>query len=123
MSLDITLSKPGSMEYHKCPHCERWSDESIDVFDINITHNLNIMADLAGIYEVIWRPDELGVVFADEILPELEAGLRNLKSNPNEYRELNPENGWGSYEVLVEVVTAYIQACKENPNAVIEVDR
>jgi hypothetical protein len=30
------------------------------VFDANITHNLNKMADAAGIYEACWRPEEIG---------------------------------------------------------------
>lgn len=35
------------------------SDDGGEVFDANITHNLNRMAGAAGIYEALWRPGEL----------------------------------------------------------------
>ena len=31
----------------------------LELFDANITHNLGEMADKAGIYDVLWYPEEL----------------------------------------------------------------
>lgn len=123
MSLDIELFTNNDSMTGICPVCGCYEKDLISVFEVNITHNLGPMADLAGIYEVIWRPNELGVTHTGEIISELEAGLSNLRSNPNEYRELNPANGWGSYEVLVESVDKYLQACKQYHHATIRTGR
>jgi signal transduction histidine kinase len=41
---------------------ERYKPKSDNVlFVSNITHNLNIMADKAGIYQHLWRPEEIGI--------------------------------------------------------------
>lgn len=107
MSLDITLTaiRPTS------------------VFEQNITHNLVEMAEAAGLYAVMWRPDENGVEIAAQALPILEAGLAALKADPERFKALNPSNGWGTYGGFVKAVEAYIEACHENPDATIEVSR
>jgi hypothetical protein len=62
---------------------------------------------------------ELGGKCVTEILPSLEAGLAELKRDPQKYRALNPPNGWGTYEDLVEVTESAIAAAKQFPNATI----
>lgn len=101
MSLDVSLS----------------ALRKTDVFSANITHNLGAMADEAGLYDVLWRPEEHGVVLAGDLVPKLIAGLALLKSDPERFRKHNPKNGWGSYETLVRFVESYLWACKENPDA------
>lgn len=93
------------------------------VYDRNITHNLNKMADAAGIYQALWRPEEIHIKFARELIPLLENGLEKLKSNPEHYKQLNPPNGWGDYDGLVHFVQEYLDACKENPDAEVSVSR
>ncbi len=88
-----------------------------DVFTSNITHNLNTMADTAGLYAALWRPEEIGVKTAEELIPFLEDGLEALRANPKYYKQFNPESGCGSYEGLVRFVEEYLQACRENPDA------
>lgn len=95
----------------------------ITVFDANITHNLGKMAGEAGIYMILWRPEELGLTKADEIIRPLEDGLEKLKSDPDHYKQFNPENGWGDYDILVRSVETILNACKENPDAEIIVSR
>jgi len=34
------------------------------VYDANITHNLGAMAEAAGIYKHLWRPEEIGITKA-----------------------------------------------------------
>ena len=38
--------------------------ETNEVYSANITHNLNTMADEAGIYKHLWRPDEIKITKA-----------------------------------------------------------
>lgn len=93
------------------------------VFHRNITHNLGPMARRAGIYEALWRPEEFGITKAFQLIEVLTDGLWKLETSPDYFKELNPSNGWGSYERLIEFVTEYLAACKEYPDAEVEVSR
>jgi hypothetical protein len=93
------------------------------VFSTGITHNLGRMAREAGIYEHLWRPDELGVTKATELIEPLQAGLSALEAAPDRFRAFNAPNGWGKYEDLVEMVKRYLEACREYPEATIHVSR
>lgn len=95
----------------------------VEVYTRNITHNLNSMADEAGIYTHLWRPEEIGITKAEQLVQPLEEGLKLLKSDPKRFRKFNAPNGWGVYENFVEFVEGYLAACKEHPNATVEVDR
>lgn len=95
----------------------------VDVFNYNITHNLNRMAQAAGIYQHLWRPKELGITTASQLIIPLGIGLKELQDNPEKYKSFNPENKWGDYNGLVKFVTEYLQACIDNPDATIEVSR
>ena len=97
--------------------------ETDEVYSANITHNLNTMAGEAGIYEPLWRPDEIGITKAKELIEPLREGLHKLKSEPKKYKAFNPSNRWGSYEGLVRFVSNYLDACYENPEADVSVSR
>jgi len=99
------------------------SDEDNTVYSANITHNLEKMAEEAGIYKHLWRPEELDIHKANELIEPLTEGLKVLKSNPAEFKRFNPENGWGNYEGLVEFVDRYLNACINFPDAEIRVWR
>lgn len=106
MSLDITIGK--TKELHS----------------LNITHNLGKMAEEAGIYRALWRPEEL---FAKprckDVLPLLAAGLLKLRTSPNYFKKFNASNGYGVYENLVSKVEEYIRYCKKYRTAMITVSR
>lgn len=121
MSLDVTLTTPADSA--DCPHCGRSSKPSTVVFDCNITHNLNEMADAAGIYRHLWRPDELGITKAGELVKPLRAGLDRLKACPAKFEMFNPSNRWGSYAGLVKFVEQYLEACEAHPDALVSVSR
>jgi len=103
--------------YLECSQCDS------EVFDANITHNLGKMAAEAGIYKHLWRPEELGIKTAAELIIPLEAGLRLLKSKPEHFETFNASNGWGLYEHFVPFVENYLEACKKSPKTVIRVSR
>lgn len=94
-----------------------------EVYSSNITHNLNKMAEAAGFYKYLWRPEEIGITKAKDLIPALEGGLERLKADPQYYQQFNSPNGWGMYEHFVLFVEEYLEACKENPDADIEVSR
>ena len=95
----------------------------IEVYEANITHNLGKMAKEAGIYMPLWRPDEIGCTHAGDIADMLTDGLKDLKARPLHYEQFNASNGWGTYEHFVPFVEKYLNACRENPEAIIEVSR
>lgn len=93
------------------------NEESDEVFKANITHNLGKMAEEAGIYEYLWRPDELEITTAKELIEPLSDGLRKLKREPERFLPLNPPNGWGCYEAFVPWLERYLIACITYPEA------
>lgn len=118
MSLDVYLRD----KQKACAHCGR-GDEEHEGFSDNITHNLSEMADHAGIYLVLWRPEEIGATKANHIIEPLKAGLALLKSDPDKFKKFSPDNGWGTYEGFVDFVERYLKACEDKPNSEIEVSR
>lgn len=107
MGLDVSLTKTKQTE----------------VFWANITHNLNNMAEAAGIYKHLWRPAEIGITHASQLIEPLEDGLAKMKADPNKYREYDSPNGWGKYDDFVPWIERYIEACKQDPDAEVSVSR
>lgn len=94
-----------------------------EVYSANITHNLGAMANEAGIYYALWRPEEIGITKASELIEPLTEGLAKLKANPQHFRTFDAPNGWGLYEHFVPFVENYLAACKEYRNANVSVSR
>jgi hypothetical protein len=92
-------------------------------YEANITHNLNFMAEEVGIYKELWRPDEINITKAHQLIEPLQAGLDKLKTDPERCKKFNPRNGWGDYDGLVSFVTRYLEACKQYPDADVTVSR
>lgn len=120
MSLDVYLTRKKWISYDAG---KTLTEEDETVYDANITHNLGKMADEAGIYEALWRPDEIGKSKASEIVELLEKGLADLKKRPEHFEKFNSPNGWGMYEHFVHFVEKYLEACKQYPDAIIEVSK
>ena len=94
-----------------------------EVYSGNITHNLGRMAAEAGIYQALWRPEEIGITKAEQLVEPLSAGLALLKSDPPRFEAFNSPNGWGLYKHFVPFVEQYLEACKANPDATVRVWR
>lgn len=93
------------------------------IYSGNITHNLGSMAQAAGIYMHLWRPDEIGITKAGELIEPLQAGLALLKADPQKFEAYNSPNGRGLYEHFVPFVEKYLRACEESPDADVRVSR
>jgi hypothetical protein len=140
MSLDVSLFRKSYLSYDKGV---TYSEQREELYWSNITHNLNVMAEKSGIYEALWRPHRLKEGYnipegehsaewdfenanettAKEIIPIIEKGLEDLKSRPEYFKQFNAENGWGLYKNFVPFVEDYLSACKEFPEAIVEVSR
>ena len=81
------------------------------------------MARHAGVYQAMWRPEEIGKSKAKDIIEILKEGLRKLKEKPEYFKQFDSPNKWGVYSNLVEFVKDYIHACECYPEAIIEISR
>lgn len=125
MSLDVYLYGAEEESVCTCPCCGNEHTVTVkeELFTANITHNLGEMAQAAGIYKHLWRPDEVGIERADQLVLPLRDALQLLRENPAKFQVYNPKNGWGTYDGLVGFTAAYLRACQTYPTARIEVSR
>jgi hypothetical protein len=122
MSLDVYLTAKEPTE-KECYHCGSKYIEHETNYSANITHNLCEMASKAGIYEALWRPEEIGITEAKQLIEPLKKGLADLKARPEYFKQFNAPNGWGMYEHFVPFVEKYLNACKEYPESTVNVSR
>lgn len=119
MSLDVYLYRKGTTKFE--------GEDEVEITDyvcnLNITHNLNAMAEELGVYQHLWRPEELGIIRAWELIEPLSKALEQMDENPQHYKRFNPENGWGSFEDLMRFIEEYLEKCREYANAYVEVSR
>ena len=105
MSLDFSL---------ECPCCNK------EILEINITHNLSKMAKAAGVYEALWKPEDIEAKYAFQIIDLLKEGIKTLKQNPERFKAFNPENGWGTYDVFLKSVKEVWKGSVKNPYSIIK---
>ena len=128
MSLDVHLEEilPGSFDgEYTCERCghENKLQAFTDLYSANVTHNLNRMADEAGVYDCCWRPEENGIKKAEQMIAPLEAGIALMRSDPARFEKFNAPNGWGLYEHFLPWLEAYLEACRKYPNAKVRAGR
>lgn len=119
MSLDVNL-----MDRSKTCVCScGYAHEPRGVYWANITHNLARMANEAGIYEALWRPEEIEIIKAKQLVEPLTQGLAAMKADPARFEAYNSPNGWGLYKDFVPWIEKYLEACKKYPEAYVNVSR
>lgn len=110
MSLDVYLAN------NSCEHCDEF-------YSANITHNLGMMAKEAGIYNIVWHPDEHGINYAYQLIEPLTKAIADMKQHPYKYEKYDAPNGWGTYEHFVPWLERYLNACEEDPMSRVRVSR
>lgn len=116
MSLDIYFMDSVTEEYLEI------------IGNTNITHNLNIIAQELGFYEILWRPDETVGLFKDpknilasEILPYYLKAYITILEKGESVKHLLPSNGWGTLECFHRVLSTCIFMCTKYPAAIIRI--
>jgi hypothetical protein len=97
--------------------------EGNELYSRNITHNLGNMAEEAGIYGCLWRPEEHGLTHAWMIIAPLSGGVTLLATEKARFEALNSPNGWGRWDDFLIFCADYLQACKDHPDALVEASR
>lgn len=104
MSLDVSLT----------------NDQNEEIFSANLTGNLGEMAAQAGIYNILWLPQEHGITRASQMVKPLADGLQELSINQGKYERFESPVGWGKWVDLVSWCSNYLQACRLNPAAALQ---
>ena len=127
-------------------YCGDKLDESLyeDGSIISMTHNLGPMATAAGLYECLWRPyrklpnyvpldesaytlemefEHLHPVQLKYLELHLTRGLLSLVEDPKRFKAMNPANGWGTYDQLLEAVIKLLILSKEQPEYYLKCER
>lgn len=100
-----------------------WVPQEVDVCEMNITHNLNVMAERAGIYKHVWRPEEIGITEAGQLIEPLQKAIADMRANPAVYKAVEPTNGWGTYTNFVLWLERLLRVCQEYPEGRVEASR
>lgn len=94
------------------------------LYSAKITHNCIPMAEEAGLYIPIWRPEEVKFSTAiEKIWMEVGMGATDLLSRPSHYKALESSNGLGTYKDFVVFVLFYLEALRKYPEASVHVCR
>lgn len=104
MSLDISIT----------------AKKEVEIFETNITYNLSDMY-----YKAIDKDKglrKLNNMSCKEALPIINDGIADMLNNADEYRKLNPTNGWGTYEGLLARLQEMRNCCESNPDGIIRVE-
>ena len=80
------------------------------------TYNLTPMWRKAGACQLTRDFDDRS---CEDLAPVLAAALDHALAHPDEYRELNPANGWGDYEGFVEVLSRFAELTSLHPRGVV----
>lgn len=111
MSLDFSL-------YLNCEDAGDGEQHSLDVLDKNITHNVSRMWREAGCYEALYKSE------GDRAKDHLEAvqkAITAMLGDPQKYKAMEPDNGWGDYRGAVEWLQEVRDAMEQYPLARIHV--
>ncbi len=126
MSLDLYLQQEPETSDEACRECGhvRPVTRTPEVYDANITHNLGGMAEAAGLYEVLWFPENQPQPFtAGQLAVVLERGIADMKADPEKYRKHDAPNGWGIYDDFLPWLERLLVACKQYPNTFVRASR
>lgn len=123
MSLNVYLNKATKITCPVCGHVHPAPEDGEDVFSANITHNLANMAREAGIYGIVWRPEDNEIERAEQMIELLEEGIALMKADRMRFKVFDSPNGWGLYENFLPWLEEYLAACKEYPDATVSASR
>lgn len=96
-------------------------------FHMNLTHNLTKMAMECyplpntgsglsyilcyNLYQLLWHPEQIGIINpSEEYKDNVAQCYKKLLEEPDFFKQFNPDNGWGTYEQLLEGTRKYLNA-------------
>ena len=112
MSLDVSLYldiDAGGERLHRCV-----------LFEATYTHNAWALAEKAGIYRYVWKPNDCNdIQTAKDLIAPLTRGIERI-----EQMESDPAlSSWQEYETFLAWLKKYLLACKQHPKALVCAER
>lgn len=86
----------------------------------------NMTSNVAPMWRKALPPDGIAGLHGrrcDGVADDLRAAVERMEANPDEYRALNPPNGWGDYAGALEYLDRLAKAARSHPACTIEVHR
>lgn len=132
MSLDIIFTENDDKDYSNYCGSTVMIDGHNETKDyyINITHNLNEMAEHVPIgntnlYRVLWHGDELSdpITKGNQFENYLYSGIDYLIRHRQSLLQYNPSNGWGNYGSLLQFTKDCLALSIQHPNADVKFSR
>jgi hypothetical protein len=87
------------------------------VLDWNYTYNIRPMTEKAGLRSLT----DLHNLLASEALPIIASVIEAMEADPEDFRALNPANGWGDYDTLLERLHDLRDELATHPAAIVSV--
>lgn len=108
------------MSYDISLEIDTGNSELQEVVEIgNYTYNCSGMFVRANSKRLSLR--ELHGMTCTKAEPILAEVVENMQKNPAEYKAMNPENGWGSYDTFLPYLENFLKQCRANPKCKIGV--
>jgi hypothetical protein len=109
------------MSYDVYLEVDAGGDEPVEAYWANYTSNcapmwLRAMPDTDGLAGMDGIPAQVAGAY-------LEAGILRMETEPDEYRALNPSNGWGDFEGQLEFLQRLAVMCRKFPLAKVRISR
>ena len=95
--------------------------EPVEAFWINYTSNCapmwrKAMPDTDGLAGMGDFPGNVAAAY-------VEAGIARMEAAPDEYRALNPDNGWGNFDSQLKMLRQFAEAGRKYPLAKVRISR
>lgn len=58
---------------------------------------------------------------ASDAAPYIQLAIVEMEDDPDDYKSMNPANGWGNYEGALKYLKDILQACEDHPECIIDV--
>jgi len=88
--------------------------ESICTEGTDVTHNVAPMWSKAGVYEALYKSEGKR---AGDLLDVLQRGIAAMRADPDGFKQLNPPNGWGNYDLALQFLEEWEALCRKHPDA------
>lgn len=115
MSYDVTFRIGPQIPCPACGHSALKSGE--ELFSANHTSNTSRMWRMAGCDLIKFHGKR-----AHELTTCLRDAIQVIATNQEEYKLLEPENGWGTVLSTLKFLKSVCTACDMYPDAVLEID-
>lgn len=89
----------------------------VGAVDWNYTYNISPMTHRAGLGSI----NDLNGLRADDAADRITKCIAAMEANPDVYRALNPENGWGDYDGFLAHLKSLRDGLQTAPEATVRV--